>query len=139
MSIIGNLKSRYSDWKDKADERADKAIKIAETKSERDKIKSRLAIEAAQRKRAVAKAETEQKEAELARKKANKELKGDSFNFLDGLFPKKKTKPSIRRRRKTVKKEVTTMAKMSKAARSKAAAKAWRTRKRKYGKDGVKG
>ena len=31
------------------------------------------------------------------------------------------------------------MAKMSKAARSKAAKKAWRTRKKKYGKDGVKG
>ncbi len=31
------------------------------------------------------------------------------------------------------------MAKMSKAARSKAAKKAWRTRKRKYGKDGQRG
>jgi hypothetical protein len=31
------------------------------------------------------------------------------------------------------------MAKMSKAARAKAAKKAWRTRKKKYGKDGVKG
>ena len=31
------------------------------------------------------------------------------------------------------------MAKMSKKARSAAARKAWRTRKKKYGKDGVKG
>lgn len=101
MSIIQSLKSSYKDWKDKADKRADEAIKQAETKNERDKIKARLAIETAQRKRAVAKAETEQKQAEIARKKADKELKASSggFDFLGGLFPKKKKTKSVRHRR----------------------------------------
>ena len=46
-----------------------------------------------------------------------------SFGFIRGILPD----------------EVVKLAKLTKAKRSAAAKKAWRTRKRKYGKDGVKG
>lgn len=127
MSFISSLKAGYSKWKSEADQRAEKALKEAETKGEREKIKSKLAIEAAQRKRAIAKAETEQKEAELARKKADKELKGgSSFDFFGGLMKKPKAKRVVHRKstkRKTTNKTTkTTTTKRKKTTRKKSTA-----------------
>lgn len=87
MSILTKLKSSYTKWQSEADQRAEKAIKKAETQNERDKIRNRLAIEKAERKKVLAKAQTEQKEAEAARKQADRKLKGssNSFSWLESL------------------------------------------------------
>lgn len=87
MGILAKLKSSYNKWQAEADQRAEKAIKKAETQNERDKIRNRLAIEKAERKKALAKAQTEQKEAEIARKQADRKLKGssNSFGWLESL------------------------------------------------------
>jgi len=103
MGFISNLQSSYNKWKSEADQRAERAIKNAQTKAGRDAIKDKLAIETAQRKRLVAKAQTEQKQAELARKKVNKDLKGaGGFDFLDGFL----AKPKPKAKRKTTKRAV---------------------------------
>lgn len=87
MGILAKLKSSYNKWQAEADQRAEKAIKKAEIQNERDKIRNRLAIEKAERKKALAKAQTEQKEAEIARKQADRKLKGssNSFGWLESL------------------------------------------------------
>lgn len=87
MGILAKLKSSYNKWQAEADQRAEKAIKKAEIQNERDKIRNRLAIEKAERKKALAKAQTEQKEAEIARKQADRKLKGssNSFSWLESL------------------------------------------------------
>lgn len=87
MGILAKLKSSYNKWQAEADQRAEKAIKKAETQNERDKIRNRLAIEKAERKKALAKAQTEQIEAEIARKQADRKLKGssNSFGWLESL------------------------------------------------------
>jgi membrane protein involved in colicin uptake len=106
LSII----DRYKQWQAEADKRADKAIKDAETKNARDKIRSRLAIETANRKREVALAVTKQKEAEAKKKQAEKKLKGNSnsFGWLDSLInfgssssPKRRKTTVKRHKRKT--------------------------------------
>jgi len=101
MSLIGNLKSKYDKWKSEAEKREIQALKNAETKGERERIRANLRIETAIRKREVAKAETEQKEAELARKEANKKLSGGGFDFLGGFLNKSKPKKTVVHHRKT--------------------------------------
>jgi hypothetical protein len=88
MSILIKLETSYKKWKSEADIRAKRALEKAETKAEQDKIRARLAIESAKRKKAVVDAKIEQKEAEVSLKNAKKKLNEGSggFNWFESMM-----------------------------------------------------
>jgi len=108
MGVIGKFKAGVKKYIAEADQRAEKRLAQAKTKSARDKELSKIKKERLVTKREVTQAKTALLQAEAKRKKAAKEVRdlggGDAFSGLSNfLWPKKaKRRTTHRKTRKTV-------------------------------------
>jgi len=108
MSVIGKFKAGVKKYMAEADQRADRRLAQAKTKSAREKERAKIEKERLTTKRDISQAKTALLQAEAKRKKAAKEVRdlggGDAFSGLSNfLWPKKAKRRTTRRKtRKTV-------------------------------------
>jgi len=105
MGVIGRFTKGVKKYMAEADQRADKRLAQAKTKSAREKELSKIKRERLVTKREVTQAKTALLQAEAKRKKAAKEVRdiggGDVFSSLRDYFGPKKTRKRTTRRKTT--------------------------------------
>lgn len=103
MGVIGKFKAGVKKYLAEADQRADRRLAQARTKTDREKIKAQIIRERLTAKREITQAKTALLQAEAKRKKAAKEVRdlggGRSFSGLSNfLWPKKAKRRTTRRK-----------------------------------------
>jgi len=98
-SVIGRLRKAYHDWEAGADKRMTAKVAKAATKGVRESQLHVLKVQKLERKRELEESIARLREAEVKRKKAEREMKQSGNGFLSKLLGA--SKPKVTKRRTT--------------------------------------
>lgn len=96
-SVIGKLQKAYRDWETGADKRMTAKVAKAATRGVRESQLHVLKVQKLERKRELAESIARLREAEVKRKKAEREMKQSGNGFLSRLLGTSKPKVTGRR------------------------------------------